>query len=132
MLFGKCLYVPVNVVFQLLYYAIDLHWIHHFSWNVFLHFHIYKKAFCATKICHCYKMRCHQNVYTIRYMSVGWDVNWCPLSSITTPLARKRRFYLISKADRETFKTDHIQLIVATVAWLKFCWYGVKHDQSII
>ena len=29
-------------------------------------------------------------------MSVGWDVKWCPLSRITTPLARKRPFHWIS------------------------------------
>ena len=41
-------------------------------------------------------------------MSVGWDVKWCPLSRITTPLARKRPFHWISmksklvRAARET------------------------------
>ena len=32
--------------------------------------------------------------YTIfNFMSVGWDVKWCPVSRITTPLARKRPFH---------------------------------------
>ncbi|XP_022326531.2 uncharacterized protein LOC111126299 isoform X2 [Crassostrea virginica] len=29
-------------------------------------------------------------------MSVGWDVKWCPVSRITTPLAHKRPFHWIS------------------------------------
>ena len=43
-------------------------------------------------------------------MSVGWDVKWCPVSRITTPLARKRPFHWISmksrfvRAARETLK----------------------------
>ena len=43
-------------------------------------------------------------------MSVGWDVKWCPLSRITTPLARKRPIHWISmksrlvRAARETSK----------------------------
>ena len=31
------------------------------------------------------------------FMSVGWDVKWCPVSRITTPLARKRQFLWISR-----------------------------------
>ena len=27
---------------------------------------------------------------------IRWDVKWCPVSGITTPLARKRPFYWIS------------------------------------
>ena len=43
-------------------------------------------------------------------MSVGWDVKWCPLSRISTSLARKRPFHWISmksgfvRAARETSK----------------------------
>ena len=43
-------------------------------------------------------------------MSVGRDVKWCPVSRITTPLARKRPFHWIStkrrlvRAARETSK----------------------------
>ena len=43
-------------------------------------------------------------------MSVGWDVKWCPVSRITTPLARKRSFHWISmksmlvRAARKTFQ----------------------------
>ena len=43
------------------------------------------------------------------FMSVGWDVKWCPVSRIT-PLARKRPFHWISmksklvRATRETSK----------------------------
>ena len=33
-------------------------------------------------------------------MSVGWDFKWCPVSRITTPLARKRLFYWISMKSR--------------------------------
>ena len=33
-------------------------------------------------------------------MSVGWDVEWCPLSRITTLLARKRPFHWISMRSR--------------------------------
>ena len=33
-------------------------------------------------------------------MSVGRDVKWCPVSKITTPLARKRPFPLISMKSR--------------------------------
>ena len=41
-------------------------------------------------------------------MSIGWDVKWRPVSSITTALARKRPFHWISmkirlvRAARET------------------------------
>ena len=28
-------------------------------------------------------------------MSVGWDVKWCPVSRITTPLARERPFHWV-------------------------------------
>ena len=44
------------------------------------------------------------------FMSVGWDVKWCPVSRITTPLARKRPSHWISmtsklvKDARETSK----------------------------
>ena len=44
------------------------------------------------------------------FMSVGWDVKWCPVSRITTSLARKRLFHKISmksrlvRAVRETLK----------------------------
>ena len=43
-------------------------------------------------------------------MSVRWDVKWCPMSRITTPLALKRQFHWISmksrlvRAARETSK----------------------------
>ena len=68
-------------------------------------------------------------------MSVGWDVKWCPVSRITTPLARLRPFHWISmksrfvKAAMETsnFTNDHRSLIVTAVIWPKYCWYGVKH-----
>ena len=33
-------------------------------------------------------------------MSVGWDFKWCPVSRITTALARKRPFHWISKKSR--------------------------------
>ena len=33
-------------------------------------------------------------------MSVGWDVKWCPVSRITTPLARKRPFHWVSMKSR--------------------------------
>ena len=29
-------------------------------------------------------------------MSVGWDVKWCPVSRIKSPLARKKQFHWIS------------------------------------
>ena len=73
--------------------------------------------------------------YRIREnMSVGWDVKWCPVSRITTPLAHKRPFHWISMKNwlvgppgkLQNFKTDHIKLIIAAVTWLKFCRYGVK------
>ena len=46
-------------------------------------------------------------------MSVGWDVKWCPVSRIITPLARKRPFRWISmksrlvRAVRETSKCQN-------------------------
>ena len=67
-------------------------------------------------------------------MPVGWDVKRCPVSRITTPLARKRPLHWIStksrlvRAARETFTNDHLLLIVAAVIWLKYYRYGVKHN----
>ena len=48
-------------------------------------------------------------------MSVGWDVKWCPVSRITTPLARKRPFHWIwrrvgswgPRGKLQNFKIDH-------------------------
>ena len=37
---------------------------------------------------------------TFTCMSVGWDVKWCPVSRITSPLARKRPFHWISMKSR--------------------------------
>ena len=63
-------------------------------------------------------------------MFVQWDVKWCPMSRITTPLARKRPFHWIlmrsrlMRAARETSKFQKLitfNLIVATVTWLKYC-----------
>ena len=51
------------------------------------------------------------------FMSVQWDVKWCPV-------ARKL----------QNFTNDHRLLILAAVIWPKYCRYGVKHhiyDQSI-
>ena len=65
-------------------------------------------------------------------MPVGWDVKRCPVSRITTPLARKRPLHWISKksrlvrAARETFTNDHRLSIVAADTWLKYCRYGVN------
>ena len=73
------------------------------------------------------------------FMSVRWDVKWCPVSRITRSMARKRPFHWISmksrlvRAVRET--NDHRLLIITTVIWPKYCRYGVKHhiiNQSII
>ena len=40
------------------------------------------------------------DVNNLVLMSVGWDVKWCPVSRITTPLARKRPFRWISMKSR--------------------------------
>ena len=47
-------------------------------------------------------------------MSVGWDVKWCPVSRITTPLVRKKPLLKsrLVRADRETSK-----LMVAANTW---------------
>ena len=42
-------------------------------------------------------------------MSVGWDVKWCPMSGITTPLARKRPFHwMTSRLARAARKTSKL------------------------
>ena len=69
------------------------------------------------------------------HMSVGWDVEWCPLSRITTLLARKRLLHWVSKksrlvrAARETSEFLNWSLLTYSrpVIWLKYCRYGVKH-----
>ena len=69
------------------------------------------------------------------FMSVGWDVKWCPVSRITTPWHAKDRFtgfrWRVGSwgppGKLQNFKTDHSLLIVAAVIWLKYCRYGVKH-----
>ena len=43
------------------------------------------------------------------YMPVGWDVKWCPMSRITTPLAQRSVYWILMKsrlvrAARETSK----------------------------
>ena len=80
--------------------------------------------------------------FYIIFMSVTWDVKWCSVSRITTPLSRKRPFHWISmksrlvRAARETlnFTNDHCLLIVAAIICPKYYRYGVKHyiiNQSI-
>ena len=75
-------------------------------------------------------------------MSVGWNVKWCPVSRITTLLARKRPFHWIRwrvgswgpPGKLQNFKTDDFSLIVVDIIWLKYWRYGVKHypiNQSI-
>ena len=67
----------------------------------------------------------------IQRMSVGWDVKWCPVSRITNPLAHKRfRWGVGYRELPEKLKnvtTDYFKLEVATITWLKYCRYGVKH-----
>ena len=58
-------------------------------------------------------------------MSVGVYVNWRPVSRITTPLARKKLFLLISMksglvwAIQGNFVISQL-IIVAAVTWLKY------------
>ena len=54
------------------------------SWKLFVYIHVHV----AGEICH------------LSIVSVGWDVKWCPVSRITTPLARKRPFHWISMKSR--------------------------------
>ena len=48
-------------------------------------------------------------------MSVGWDVKWCPVSSITTPLARKRQFHWIS------IKTNYVRAASWETSKCQYC-----------
>ena len=69
------------------------------------------------------------------FMSVGWDVKWCPVSRITTPLARKRPSHWISITSKlvrtpgklQNFRNYYRLLMVAAVMWQKYCRYSVKH-----
>ena len=38
--------------------------------------------------------------FSYTFLSVGWDVKWCPVWRITTLLARQKRFHWISKKSR--------------------------------
>ena len=52
----------------------------------------------------------------IYFMLVGWDVKWCPVSTITTPLERKKPFHWKARVGRQgNFKIlqNHRLLIVA-------------------
>ena len=69
------------------------------------------------------------------YMSGGWDVKWCRMSSIhvTTPLAHKRPFLWILRGVGSwgpPVPSPIIYPIVAAVTWLKYCRYGAG-PQSI-
>ena len=72
------------------------------------------------------------------FMSVGWDVKWCPVSMITTPMItyRKGLFSWLSKKSRlmrtarelQNFKTDHILITTTAFSLLKYRRYGEKHQ----
>ena len=71
-------------------------------------------------------------------MSVGWDFIWCPVSRITTPLARKRPFHWISmkirlvRAAKETSKFQNwLHPFSSRRRYMKYCRYGVKTIKSI-
>ena len=74
-------------------------------------------------------------------MSVGWDVKWCPVSRITTPLARKRPFRWISlksrlvRAARETSKLQNRSYITNSrrryMAEILPIWRKTLSNQSI-
>ena len=55
-------------------------------------------------------------------MSVGWDIKWCPMSKITTPLARKRPFHWILKKSTG-------RLVVAAKETLKFPNYSLSTNR---
>ena len=66
------------------------------------------------------------------FMSVGWNVKWCPVSRITTPLARGRPFRWISMnswgppGKLQNWSHETKLQIVTAVPWLKYCRYGVQ------
>ena len=66
-------------------------------------------------------------------MLVVWDVKWCPMSGITTPLGTQETVSLensrLEVAARETLKFPKwsLHLIVAAVKWRTYCRYGVEH-----
>ena len=67
-------------------------------------------------------------------MPVGWDVKWCPVSKITTPLAHKKTVSLDFEEEKaregaqRNFKISKpiINLIITAATWLEYCRYGVK------
>ena len=67
------------------------------------------------------------------FMSVWWDVKWCPVSSTTIPVHAKvllldfdepRSWEPLGKL--QNFTIDYCLLIVTAVIWLKCCRYCVK------
>ena len=59
-----------------------------------------------------------ERIMVIIIMSLVWDVNWCPVSRLTTFLAQKRPEREQSCLPRAARETKILTLLVATVKWL--------------
>ena len=78
-------------------------------------------------------------LHCYNYVSVGWEVEWGPVSGIKNPLARKSPFHWISmksrlvRAAREisTYQNWSLLTNFCHITWLKYCRYDVNTIQSI-
>ena len=72
------------------------------------------------------------------FMSVWWDVKWCPISRITTPLARKRLFNWISmksrlvRAVRETSNFQNWSLLTNSRRYYMAEILPIRHKTLLI
>ena len=62
----------------------------------------------------------------IIFISVGWDVKWCPVSRITRKRFRWRVVSWGPPVKLQNFTNNHRLLIFTAVIWLKYCRYIVK------